>query len=93
MCCSLLQVLDVQFDGLLETLEAILTKVLLQDLLCTRLGQNLAQVLAVVFEIFRYLSIGANLAHDGEDGVPVIGFGEGEDTFIFDFGIDQGGNV
>jgi hypothetical protein len=88
-----LQVLDVGPDGLVQADELVLTKVLLQNLLGASSRQNLAQILAVVFEVFRYLRIGTGLAHGGEDRVPVVGFREGKDSFTLDVGIDQSGDV
>ena len=88
-----LQVLDVLLDRLLDADEVVLTKVLLQDGLSASFGQNLAQIPAVVFKVSRDLLVGTNLAHDGEDRIPVVWLGESEDTFVLDVGINQGGDM
>jgi hypothetical protein len=88
-----LQILDILLDRLLETDEVVLTEVLLQNLLSTSSGQDLAQVLAVVFEVFRDLLVRTSFAHGGEDRVPVVWLGESEDTFVLDVGINQSSDV
>lgn len=88
-----LQILDVLSDRFFEANKAILTKVLLQDLLGTSSRQNLAQILAIIFEVFGNLCIRASLAHGGKERVPVVRFGEGKDAFVCDVGVNQSGNV
>ena len=88
-----LQVLDVGLNRLLESNEFVLAKVLLQDLFSTSFRQNLAQIPAVVFEVFRDLTIGTSLAHGGKGVIPVERLGVGEDTFVLDVDIDESGDV